>query len=76
MLTKLFAKLFGGGLLAQAFGSLIRHGLTALSGILLGMGISGDVVSLWVTSSEQLLLALSGILIAYIMSLINKNKLL
>lgn len=76
MLSKLLFKLFGGGLLSQALSALIRHALSALSGVLLGLGISGEVVASWISSSEQLFLALGGLLIAYLMSLANKNKLL
>lgn len=76
MLTKLFAKLFGSGILIQALSALIRHGLTALSGILIGLGLEDKAVLAWVSSSEQILVALAGLLVAYLMSLANKQKLL
>ena len=76
MLGKLLAKLFGSGIIVQALSALIRHGLTALSGVLLGLGLDGKVVSQFITSGEQVAIALAGILVAYLMSLANKHKLL
>ena len=76
MLSKLLAKLFGTGILIQALGALVRHGLSALAGILAGLGIAKEIVLPWVDSTEQILIALIGILVSYLMSIANKNKLL
>lgn len=76
MLTRLFIKLFGDGLLLQVFGILIRQGITVLSAYLLTLGLNEEVVTQFITSGEQILIALAGILAAFLMSVANKHRLL
>lgn len=58
----------------KMIGSLIRHGLGYVSGILLGAGLASDVVIPFVNASEQLVIAAAGGGIAYLLSLLEKRK--
>lgn len=64
------------GMVKKAIGGLVRHALGALSGVLIGAGMANELVLNFVNASEQLILGSAGVLVAYVLSLVNSKNLL
>jgi hypothetical protein len=62
-------------LLSSFISNWIRHGLTALSAVLISQGIPADLVRPWTESTTEILIQLLPILISLIWSLIEKRTL-
>ena len=58
----------------KAVGGLVRHGLSALSGLMVGAGLAADVVVPFINASEQFALGVVGVVVAYGLSLIEKKR--
>lgn len=63
-------------LLTKAIAALFRHLLGSLGGALLGLGLTNEVVTNFISSSEQVLVGIAGMLVAYLLSLANAKKML
>jgi hypothetical protein len=62
-------------LLSSFISNWIRHGLTALSAILIAQGIPADLVQPWTESTIEILIQLLPVLISLIWSLVEKRTL-
>lgn len=60
--------------LKKIAGSMIRHGMTVLGGFLLSQGLSDKVVTDFITSGEQVFMALSTVVIGLAMSFLEKKS--
>jgi hypothetical protein len=62
-------------LLSSFISNWIRHGLTALSAVLIAQGLPADLVLPWTDSTIQILIQLLPVLISLIWSSIEKKAL-
>lgn len=74
IILKLLKKFLSGPVQSGPIASLVRHAIGALSGALLALGLSEEVVAPFSQAAEQTILALLGLLLSYALSRINKKE--
>lgn len=62
-------------LVSSFISNWIRHGLTALSAVLVTQGIPADLAQSWQKSTEEILLQLLPVLLAILWSVLEKKYL-